>query len=57
MEQPVPDLIYYQRLVDNKRTSLNTFRFEMQELIDEVKIYMRSIQNKNNKEENTDTTN
>ncbi len=48
MEDPVPDLIYYQNIVDNSIGTKFTILFELQELINEVKIYMKRVAQKNN---------
>jgi hypothetical protein len=46
MESPVPDLIYYQRIVENKKIPEEAVRSELQDLINEVKIYIASISKK-----------
>lgn len=48
MEYPVPDLDYYQKIVFNcKHRSHEDLAFELQDLINEVKVYMGSLQKQN----------
>ena len=46
MEKPIPDLIYYQRIVDNIQINGEPLRYELQDLINEVKEYIAAIQNR-----------
>ena len=51
MEYPVPDLIYYQRIVDlsiKYDYSADILRTELQDLIEDVQIYLSEIQRRKN---------
>ena len=44
MEKPIPDLIYYQGVVDKGNPDPEILRSELQDLINEVKDYMGHLQ-------------